>query len=182
LADHAPEWDIDARRVFGLDNRIGVTDYLALSMWLLGDVDCARRLIEQAVEEAQQLGQALTIAHTYNYKTILEAFRGDAVATMRAAGALVETARKVPFYEAFGRIMFSWARARHLDPAVAAELGQTLTRYLERLNTAVAPLCYGLKAELEGLAGRDDDALESVDAGALPTDYSRIGAHIKVEK
>ena len=165
LADHAPEWDMDARRVFGADTRILATVYLALSMWLLGDLKCARGLIEQTIEEAQQSGHAATIIAAYNYKAILEVYRDDAVATLRAAGPLVEISREhnVAFFEAFGRILLTWARARHLDPAAATEdLRQALAGYLERGNRAAAPWCYGLMAEL---AGSVEDALASVNAG-----------------
>jgi predicted ATPase len=168
LADNAPEWDMDARRVFGSDNRIVATDYLAWTTWLLGDLECARSLIEQAVREAQQSGHVTTISHAYYYKAALEVYRDDAAATLRVAGALVEIAqeRNVAFFEAIGRIIFSWARGRLLDPvAGAAELRQALAGYFDQGNGLGAPWFNGLLAELEAIAGSVENALASVDAG-----------------
>jgi predicted ATPase/class 3 adenylate cyclase len=168
LADHSPEWDIDSRRVFGSDNRIVATDYLAMLTWLLGNVQYARSLIEQAVREGQQSGHLATITHTYNYRTMLETLRDDPAATLRAAGASVEIARKynAAFFEAFGKVFLSWARARHFNPAAgAAELRQVVAAYLERGNGINAPLLYGLIAQLEAIAGRIEDAFAALDAG-----------------
>jgi hypothetical protein len=104
LADHAPEWDMDARRLFGSDTRIFASDYLVSPTWLLGDVEVARGLVEQAVREGQQSGHVVTIIHTYMYRTILEGYRDDPTATLRAAGALLGTAREhnVAYFEAAG--------------------------------------------------------------------------------
>jgi predicted ATPase len=168
LADHAPEWDMDARRVFGSDNRIVATNYLALSTWLLGDLECGRGLIEQAVREAQQSGDVATTTFTYLYWVTLEGCRNDPAATLRAAEALVGIAKEhnVAWYEAIGAIWLSWARARLDDSAAgAAALRLVLAGYLEQGNGICAPWFYGLVAELEAIAGRVEDALASVDAG-----------------
>jgi predicted ATPase len=168
LADCSPEWDMDARRVFGSDNRIVATDYLALSTWLLGDVERARGLIEQAVGEALHSGHASTTMHAHNYKVMIEICRDDAAATQRAAGPLVEIAREhnVAFFEAYGRICSTWARSRLLNPAAGAvALRQALTGYLEQGNRISAPWFYGLIAEVDANAGCIEDALAAVDTG-----------------
>jgi predicted ATPase len=168
LADCSPEWDMEARRLFGSDNRIVATDYLAFSTWLLGDVERARGLIEQAVGEAQQSGHASTAMHAHNFKVAIEACRDDAAATQRAAAPLVEIAREhnVAFFEACGRIFLTWARSRLLNPAAGAtELRQALTGYLEQGNGLSAPWFYGLIAQVDANAGCIEDALAAVDTG-----------------
>ena len=168
LTDHAPEWDIDARRVFGSDAGIVATDYLALATWLSGNVECARGLSEQAVREAQKLGHVATITHACAYRVILEGCREDPAAMRTAAEALLGIAREhnVALYEAYARISLSWARRRlGVSDADATELRQALANYLEQGNRFLAPWFYAFNAELEALAGRVEDALASVDAG-----------------
>jgi hypothetical protein len=85
LADHSPEWNIESRRLFGTDTQILSTNYLALTTWLLGDVQGARRLIEKAVQDARTSDHVATIAQTYFFATMLEGFREDPPATQRNA-------------------------------------------------------------------------------------------------
>ena len=64
LADNAPERDMDARRLFGIDFKTTATGYLALSVFALGEAENARRLIDQAVREGGESGHVATIANT----------------------------------------------------------------------------------------------------------------------
>jgi hypothetical protein len=52
LADDAPERDVDARRLFGIDFKTNATRDLAVSAFLLGDGEYARRLMDRSVRKA----------------------------------------------------------------------------------------------------------------------------------
>jgi hypothetical protein len=62
LADDAPERDVDARRLFGIDFKTNATRDLAVSAFLLGDGEYARRLMDRSVRKAWELGRDATIA------------------------------------------------------------------------------------------------------------------------
>ena len=81
LADHIPQRDMDARRLFGIDAGITAKSYLATTAWLMGEVEYARRLIEQAIEEGDRSKHVTTIANVYTYWNMLECYRGDPTAT-----------------------------------------------------------------------------------------------------
>jgi predicted ATPase len=168
LALHVPERDMDARRVFGTDTNVIATSYLVWSTWLLGEVDDARRLIEQVVRDARASDHAVTIAQSYSYLAVIEIFRDDPTATLRAAEEGVEFSRThgLPTYVAYGEILSSWARGRLLDPrAGARELRDKLEAYLKQGFRLLAPWFYGMIAELEAMADHVDDVLTTVDQG-----------------
>jgi predicted ATPase len=168
LALHAPEQDMDARRVFGTDTRLVAATYLMLATWLLGDVEYARRVIEGTVRDAHASGHLATLIHVYFMKANLEVVRDDPTATLDAAESFLKYAKEhnVSLYVAWGQILSSWARGRLLDPQGGArELRQALAAYLEQGNRIFAQHYYGLIAELEAVTDRADSALASVDAG-----------------
>ena len=168
LADIVPEQDIDARHQFGTDTRILATTYLALAMWLLGEVEYARRLIEVAIRDGHLSGHVATVVHTYLVRAILEAFRNDPAASLFAAELLFKFAREhdIALYAAWGENWSIWARGCLQDPRTGAkELRHALAAYMEQGNKVFAPHYYGLIAELEVMADRVDTALMSVDAG-----------------
>ena len=152
--------------MFGPDNKVTAKKDLALSVWLLGDAEFARRLIEQAVQEGQELGHVATIAKVAAFRALLEAYRDDPAATRRVAEEVLKFAkeRDMAFYAALGEILSSWARGRLGDAeAGLSELRRALTAHLEQGYRAVAPCFYGLVGELEAMTGHPDLALESVD-------------------
>jgi predicted ATPase len=168
LADDAPERDMDARRLFGIDFKTTATGYLALSVLALGDTEHARRLIDQAVREGAESGHVATIANTTVHKVLLESFRDDPAATLSAGQLVVEFARghNMATYAAAGELFLLWARGRLLDPeAGASQLRQALAAFVEQGNKLFAPFIHGLIAELEAMTGRADIAVASVDAG-----------------
>jgi class 3 adenylate cyclase/predicted ATPase len=168
LADDASEQDVDARQLFGIDFKTTATGYLALSVLALGDAEHARRLIEQAVREGQETGHVATIANTAVHKVLLESFRDNPAATLRASEQVVEFARQhnMAAYAAAGELFLLWARGRLFDPeAGGSQLRQALAAFVQQGNKLFAPTIHGLIAELEAMLGRADVALASVDAG-----------------
>jgi predicted ATPase len=168
LADDAPERDIDARRLFGVDFKTTATGYLALSVLALGEAEQARRLIDQAIREAGESGHVATIANIAVHKVLFESFRNDPAATLSASELVVELAREhnMAAYAAAGELFLLWARGRLLDPeAGASQLRLELAAFVEQGNKLFAPFIHGLIAELEAMTGRADVALAAVDAG-----------------
>ena len=166
LADYEPLRDIDARRLFGTDPGITARTFLALLAWLVGDVDCGRQLIDQAIREGDETGHLGMISTNHLFLTRFEVNRDDPAATLRAAEALLRfsKAHDIALYAIYGEMFSSWARGRLFDPEAGAnQLRQAVEDYLAQDNKNGAPMFYGLIADLEAVMGRADSALSSID-------------------
>ena len=62
---------------FGLDYGITAMSVLALVLWPLGEVDRARRIAEEAVSQALQMGHVVTLYFVRQVTAYLEMIRGD---------------------------------------------------------------------------------------------------------
>jgi predicted ATPase len=170
LADHAQEQEEDARQMFGIDFKTTATGYLALSILALGDAEHARHLIDQAVREGQESGHVATIANIAVHKVLLESFRDDPAATLRASELVVAFAgeHNMAAYAAAGELFLLWARGHLFDPeAGGGQLRGALAAFVVQGNKLFAPTIHGLIGELEAMTGHADVALASVDAGLL---------------
>jgi hypothetical protein len=169
LAVHLAQRDTDAHRMFGNTiTVISATAFLAIAAWVSGGILRARHLIDQAVRRAHESHHVATIAQTHLCRTILEACRSDAGATLRAAEALLKVGKEhnMTLHTTFGEIFASWARGCIFDAeGGVSELLQRLGLYLAQGYKTAAPLFHGMLAELEAMTGRFDDALASVEAG-----------------
>jgi predicted ATPase/class 3 adenylate cyclase len=168
LADHVPDRDIDARRLFGTDTGVTAKAFLALSAWLMGEADYARRLIDQAIGEGNQTEHAATIATNHLFLSRLEVSRDDPAAALPAAQALLSfvKAHDIALYVIYGEIFSSWARARLTDPEAGAnQLRQAVASYLALDNKNAVPSFYALVADIEDKTGRTDSALATIETG-----------------
>jgi predicted ATPase len=168
LSGDFSEEDVEARRIFGFDHRIAATSYAALTTWLLGDLKEARELIERAVHEGRESAHAVTMVMAYAYWSLIEAIRGDAQAVLGASQTLIQVAdqQRMPHYISAARMFSYWAQGSLFDgEAGLTGLRETLAGYLEAGNRFCAPFALALRADLEGMNGRLEDALASADAG-----------------
>ena len=166
LADHVPDRDIDARRLFGTDTGVTARAFLALSAWLMGEADYARRLIDQAIREGNQTEHAATIATNHLFLSRLEVSRDDPAAALPAAQALLNfvKAHDIALYVIYGEIFSSWACGRLTDPdAGANQLRQAVASYLALDNKNAVPSFYALVADIEDKTGRTDSALATIE-------------------
>ena len=166
MANHLPERDIDARRLFGTDTGVTATAFLALLGWLMGEADYARRLIDQAIREGDQTEHVATIATNHLFLSRLEITRDDPAAALPAAQAFLTFARAhdMALYAIYGKIFSSWAHGRLTDPETGLnQLRQAVANYLALGNKNAAPSFHSLIADLEAKTGRIDDALRSID-------------------
>ena len=85
--------DPEAKFRFGMDSGACATAYLAHTSWQFGEVERARELIDEAVARAVETAHAPTLAQIYQFKALLEIFRGDATAARQAAETVVRLGR-----------------------------------------------------------------------------------------
>jgi hypothetical protein len=72
ICDYDPERDREARVRFGLDTGAAATSFLAVATWLMGEVERARRLSDQAIRRAGEIGHVPTAALVYGSRMSLD--------------------------------------------------------------------------------------------------------------
>jgi predicted ATPase len=168
LGSYVPERDREAQFRFGRDTEVSATAYLALAEWHLGEIERARRLMNQANQQAHELGHVPTKARALLWKTFLEVRRDDPSATRVAADDLLHVTDEygIKTYADLGEMCSNWALGRLADPNPCAnELGQALAAYIAQGNRVFVPSFYGLLAELAVATRGPDQALTLIDQG-----------------
>jgi class 3 adenylate cyclase/predicted ATPase len=162
LGRYLPERDGDSRFRFGADIGASAAGHLALASWMMGDLERARALGEEALARADETAHAPTRVTAYQLVSLRHMLRGDARAVRRIADDLVELAREhgMALYLAFGDVHLKWALA-WLDDRKSGTtgLGEALAVYLGQGNRLYAPLYQGLLAELEAEGDDREGAL-----------------------
>jgi class 3 adenylate cyclase/predicted ATPase len=163
------ERDHDAKFRFGTDTGAVATVHLAQANWLLGNVDQARELMQEAVTRAGATTHAPTMANVDYFRAVFEMLRGDTGAALRTADSLLELTRQhgISAYATLGTMCSGWARAQLGDrEAGVAEFREALATYTGQGNKGHVPLHQGLLAELEA-EGQDAEGASSRIDGAL---------------
>jgi class 3 adenylate cyclase/predicted ATPase len=166
LRTYNPEGDSDATIRFAQDHRAAATAFLALTIWVLGEVASGRALMEKAVERAVESAHVPTLVNMVYFKTLLEILRGDAEAARGTAERVVGLAQEHGLTFALGGLMMcsGWTRARLGDFEVgAAELRQALASYRDQGNGLWVPIFRGLLAEIEARGQGVEAALTHID-------------------
>jgi hypothetical protein len=150
--------DRDAKFRFGGDTGAAAAGYLTLASWVMGDVERARAVTDEALARADE-----TRAVVYYTVSLCHMFRGVPEAAEPLTKVLVDLSREhgMALYLAWGEMQSNWARARLGDrESGMTGLREALTAYLDRGNKLYAPLFHGLIAELEA-EGNDADGAGS---------------------
>ena len=151
-----PELDREAKFRFGMDSGACSTAYLAHTNWQFGEVGRARALIDEAVARAAETGHAPTAAQVYQFKALLEIFRGDANGTLHAAETVVELGRDhgLAMPSRWGTPCLRWAQARLGDRDTGVTELQKRWRHTRDQYKLFVPLFQGLLAEIEAATRR----------------------------
>jgi predicted ATPase len=152
----------------GMDAGVSSRAILAHTAWHLGDLQRARRLIEEAIGLARELGHPPTTGMALWYKLLIEGARNDPERVLTDAENLLKISQPhgMEFHAALSRVYLSWARGRLSDARSGAdELRNSLADYTTQGNRAGTPAYLGFLAELEAAAGDPDPALTLIDEG-----------------
>jgi class 3 adenylate cyclase/predicted ATPase len=163
--------------LIGLDTRALAAVYLAQTDWILGEFGRIRELLEGAVARATQLGHVPTLATTYMFRAMFEAFRGDAEAVRRESERVTHLSEQheIPTYLALGSMARGWSRAQLGDiEGGKAELRDGITGSVSQGTKAYVPFFQGLLAEVEAGCPNDEAVRWLDEALALAQD---TGAH-----
>ena len=113
----------------------------------------------------------------YQFKALLEIFRGDAIAARQAAETVVRLGRDHGLAIALGWgtpcLWWSHARLGELETGIM-ELRQAVARYQDQGNKVLLPLFKGLLADIEAVADGAKAAMPRIDEALTLT---RSGEH-----
>jgi class 3 adenylate cyclase/predicted ATPase len=142
-----------------------VKAWLAFTKWLLGELEPARVLIEEAVAYAIETRRVATLVAIYHFKAHFEMIRGAPAAARPDAEILVKLSQEkaLPHNAALGTLQSAWAKARlESNGSGSTELREALATYIGQGYKQFVPFYQGLLAEVE--AQRDaEGALTLVD-------------------
>ena len=170
-----PERDRETKLRYGLDTHFGATVTLAPVTLMLGDIEGARKLIEEAVARAVGSGDVQDLINAYNFKALNEVMLGDAEAALRTGQALADLHQKHQTRSWSVGLAFAWARARLGDRKTGiAELRRAIAANMEDTRVGI-PLFQGRLAELEADEGDFEGALARIDEALALT--REMGAH-----
>ena len=157
--------DPKVREILG-DQSSYASSYLAATMWQLGEVERARELIDTATQRASELGHTGAIGDALFWKSYLEVWRCDPVATLSAAEALESVAREYKMVQFLieAELHAGWARGRINDPtAGAAQVRRVLRVFVDQGVKVNLGFYNGLLAQLEAETLGADSALARID-------------------
>jgi predicted ATPase len=161
------ERDRDFAFRFGQDPIVATKVYLGYTLWLLGDVDCARRLVDEAVEYASSTGHVQTIAYVHIQAATFEMSRRNAERARAHAdrGLILAKEHGLNLWLAYAAAERGWADYRLGDrDAGAANLKEGLARLREQKIRMYLPFLQSLTAEIEADLGGIDAGLSMIDA------------------
>ena len=169
LAMFDPQRDADLVIRFAQDVGVAIRAYLAVALWPLGEVDRARKIADEMMARATQIGHIGTIVYGHSHFAQLEMMRRDRVAAGRHGETLVDLARahEMPMFAAYGAFYGSWSHAQSVDCEIGlADMRAAIAACRERGIGLNVPLFVTALAEAEAQAGEIDAALATVD-GAI---------------
>jgi predicted ATPase len=165
LAARDPNPDPEFRERFG-DGSNWASPPLAATVWQLGELERARELMNMATRRASELGHIGAIGDALFWKSYLEIWRGDPLATLSAAGALEPIAREhgLQQYLNEAELHSGWARGRMKDSiAGAARVRRVLAAFVEQGVRVNLGFYTGLLAQLEAETLGAESALARID-------------------
>jgi predicted ATPase len=131
---------------------------------MLGDIEGARKLIDESVARAVESDRVQDLINAYNYKATHEIDLGDAEAALRTAEIHAEICRRHQVEPQNALLQLAWARARLGDRKIGmAELRQALATRMEGNDKLFLPRFQGLLAELEAEEQDFEGALARID-------------------
>ena len=169
VANWDEERDKQLRVVTGADTLCVGWSYMAQVMIILGEVENAVRMSEDAIHRAETLGDFGSLAFALGLSLFVLAMCGRIEATLRRAEAFEVTASEkgAQLWVSIAKEWASWARGLITGDATAAatEFRDIMAARRERQERQSAYMGRGLLAQLEGKAGAIDDALASIAEG-----------------
>ncbi|MDE2374685.1 MAG: hypothetical protein KGL96_10690, partial [Hyphomicrobiales bacterium] len=179
LSLYRPERDRDLAHRFAQDQGVATKIYLSLVVWVLGEPDRARGVINEALVLASETGHVPTIVYANFHAAVLEMIRRDPAAAKRHVEASFALAREhgLKLWTMLAPVVIAWSNAcLELDSAEREEMRRRLAE-CHTQGLAVALLDQILRVFLgERLAHAShvEEGLAVVDAAIAEVERSGI--------
>ncbi|HZZ24763.1 MAG TPA: AAA family ATPase, partial [Roseiarcus sp.] len=151
---------------FGVDGEASATAFLALTMWVSGDLARGRELIEEATRLAGELDHPPTAATVLMYKITIESARNDFKSVVVDAEKFMKISQQhsMGYHLALSRVYFSLSRTI-LDKTQSSldNFRQSLANYRDQGNRVIVPGFLGTLARFESAARNYERALGLID-------------------
>ena len=153
------------RERFGLDGGASARAFLALTMWLSGDLPRARELIEEATRFAAELGHPPTAATVLIYKIAIEVARNNFESVIVDAENFLKISQQhsIGYYLALSRLYLSLGRTQLGGAQRVGDFRKSLADYRDQGHRVIVPGFLGSLARLEAAAQNDERALALID-------------------
>jgi predicted ATPase len=152
---------------FGQDPRVAAEIYDALTLWVLGRIDEALRLVDRALTDAESAAHAPTMGYALLHAAWLSFFRNnpEAVATYRQALAdIVSQYDLLTTWACSAAFFQGWAkRSDGVEESNLAEMRRSLAIASEQGRFWLLPNFEAALAEAEASAGETDAGLGRLD-------------------
>ena len=156
----------ELRERFGLDGGASARAFLALTIWLSGDLPHARELIEEATRLAGEVGHPPTTATVLLYKIAIELVRNDFKSVVVDAENFLKISQQhsMGYYLAYSRLYLSLGGARLGNTQRGVDdFRKSLADYRDQGNRVGVPGYLGVLARLEAAAQNYERALALID-------------------
>jgi len=165
LGSYVEGRDSEIRQKFAQDTGVVSRNFLAWASWLLGDLQRAHQLIEEATQLANDLGHLPSAMNTLFSKSLIGCLRNDAKCVAVEAQVLSKISHEhgVKPYIVYSDWFLGWAEGRLNDARRGADqLRKALARSADQSIRASVPQFLGSLGELEANAGDADRALAAI--------------------
>jgi class 3 adenylate cyclase/predicted ATPase len=145
---------------FAIDVGCSTLFFRSWALWMLGYPDAARAGTERVLEEAREIGEAITLMFALNFTSLIETLCGNSVAVNALGSQLVALAdeKDSPYWQAWGMILQGCVSAL---TGKAAEAIQMLTSgvaaYRSCGTTVFMPWVLSILARVHADLGQFDD-------------------------
>ena len=175
-----PQRHSDPAFRFAQDIGVSVAVYLALVLWMLGEVDQARAAAEEGLTRAMRSGHVSTIGYAHFHLAVFEMLRRSASASASHIEALVNVSRthEMEMWTAYGQCLVPWLR-RGVDrpEAVLAEMRNGIATCREQSIGNYTPFLTTALAEAEAQAGKPNRHLRpSTASSAIASEVVNVGS------
>ena len=148
---HFEEPDDELKAKFGIDAAASVRAFLALTLWLSGDLTRARELIEEAKRLAGELDHAPTTATVLMYKITIDTFRNDFESVVVDAENFLKISQQhgMGYHLAMSGVYLSLGRTALGGAQRVDDFRKSLADYRDQGNRVGVPGFLGALARLE---------------------------------
>jgi class 3 adenylate cyclase/tetratricopeptide (TPR) repeat protein len=155
---------------FGPDTGSASLIFLAMTQWLRGKPDRAFQSAQNAIAQARQVENALTLGQVLALAAQLHYMGQDYESMLSLSKEGGDNCERVGilYFGSICRAYQTWAQARHADPAdYIDEFKQCLTRYETLKSGLQLGLFHVMLAQLLLAAGRRDEAVKESEAALV---------------